>query len=417
MIKFWMSAILMGASLTLIVPSATAQRDRDKKETSTVSKSGREDKKPQSSSKFVKAYGKVSELYEADDFAGALDALAKLEAGKTTPYEKAKIHQLRGFVHYNQEQMPEAIASFEAALATDALPNAEHFPLKLTIAEMYHVNEQFAESIVAFDDWAKDGDPITGNNWALQAKNYFDQEDYENTLVYIDKAYATGEAPQRAWAQMKANSLLTLGRVEDSIAFGREVLAKSPDDLEFVNFLTVQMLEGEKAQDAVALLEGYRSQGKMTEENLYLNLYVAYRDLDRPKDAAAAMREGVDKGIVQKAKDRMLQIGEAYYDAEDLTAALDFFRQGAELSPDDGTADLYAGQILLDQEKPQEARIALSRAIEKGKIKQLGNAYYNLGIAEMDSGNEAAAAAAFRQAKGFPESQKNAEQALKSLGL
>ena len=72
--------------------------------------------------------------------------------------------------------------------------------------------------------------------------------------------------------------------------------------------------------------------------------------------------------------------------------------------------------MLLDQEKPKEAREALTAAIQKGNLRQPGNAYYQLGIAELDSDNEAAAIAAFKKAQGYPESNKNATQALKSLG-
>lgn len=417
MVKFrLMAALLVGGALALAVMPADAARDRKKEDKAAVSKTGREDKKPQSGQKFVKAYGKAADLYEADQYAEALAALANLDTPKATPYERAKISQLRGFIHYNQDELPEAIGQFKAALATDALNNAEHFSLMLTLAELYHMNDQLAESAEMFNKWTLDAEAITGRNWALQAKNYFDQDDYEQTLVYIDKAFASGDKPERAWQQMKANALLSLERTDEAIAFGREVLAAAPDDAEFVNFLTALLLENDKPKDAFDILEGMRAQGKLNKENLYINLYVAYRDLDRAKDGAMVLKEGIDKGIVGKTRDRFLQIGEAYYDAEDLGNALDAFRQAAGLSPDDGTADLYVGQVLLDQEKPQEARGSFATAIQKGNLRQLGNAYYQLGIAELDSDNEAAAIAAFQKAKGFPESAKNATQALKSLG-
>lgn len=417
MVKFrLMAALLLGGALAVGVAPVDAARDRKKEEKATVSKTGREDKKPQSSQKFVKTYGKIADLYEADQYDEALAGLAKLETPKSSAYERGKIAQLRGFIYYNQDQLPEAIEQFKAAIATDALSNEEHFQLKLTLAELYHMNDQLTESAAAFDDWTRDAEKITGRNWALQAKNYFDQDDFEQTLVYIDKAFATGDKPERAWQQMKANALLSLERTDEAIAFGREVLAAAPDDAEFVNFLTALLLDADKPQDALTILEGLRQQGKLTKENLYINLYVAYRDLERAKEGAAAMLEGIEKGIVGKTKDRYLQIGEAYYDSEDLPAALDAFRKSAELSSSDGTADLYVGQVLLDQEKPQEARAAFSAAIQKGNLRQLGNAYYQLGIAELDSDNEAAAIAAFQKAQGFPESAKNATQALKSLG-
>lgn len=415
MIKFrLMAAMLLGGALALSV--APVEAARKKEETVSVSKTGRKDKPATSSQKFAKAYGKVADLYEAEQYEEALAGLQKLDTPKATPYERAKIEQMRGYIAYNQDDLETAIAAFKRALETDALINTEHFQLKLTLAELYHMNDQLPESAAAFDDWLKDAETITGRNWALQAKNYYDQDDYEKALEYIDKAYATGDAPERAWAQMKANALLSLERTPEAIAFGREVLAKTPDDAEFVNFLTALLLDAEQPQEAVTILENLRTQGKLDKENLYVNLYAGYRDLDKPVDGAKLLSEGIEKGIVKPSRDRYLQIGEAYYDAEDLPNALTYFRKSAEMSPSDGTADLYAGQVLLDQENPKEARTAFAAAIQKGNLKQLGNAYYQLGIAELDSENEAAAVAAFQKAQGFPESQKNATQALKSLG-
>jgi predicted Zn-dependent protease len=416
MFKFrLMAALLLGSALALSVAPVDAARKKEK-ETTSVSKTGRTDKKPISSKNFVKSYGKIAEQYEADQYDAALAGLQKLDSPKLSAYEKAKVAQLRGFIYYNQDQVPEALEQFSAAFATDALPNEEHFQLKLTKAELYHINDQLTESAAAFDDWLRDAEKVTGRNWALQAKNYFDQDDYTQALLYIDKAFATGDKPERAWQQMKANSLLSLERTDEAIAFGRQVLAEAPDDAEFVNFLTALLLDADKPGDAMQLLEGLRAEGKLSKENLYVNLYAAYRDLERPKDAAAVMKEGLDKGIVKPSRDRYLQVGEAFYDSEDLVNALESFQQSAQLSDSDGTADLYVGQVYLDQEKPKEARVAFTAAIQKGNLRQLGNAYYQLGIAELDSDNEAAAIAAFKKAQGYPESAKNATQALKSLG-
>ena len=425
MIKFrLLTALLLGGALAMSVLPVDAARDRDEKNQKSQkkapaeapSKTGRIGKAPKSSQKFSTAYGKVSEKYEADDFDGALADLTKLENAKNTEYEVAKISQLRGFIYYNQDDLPKAVESFKKALATDALSNAEHFQIKLTLAELYHINDQLPESIAAFNDWLRDAETVTGRNWALQAKNYFDQDDFAQTLVFIDKAFATGDKPERAWQQMKANSLLSLERTDEAIAFGKQVLVASPDDVEFINFQSALLLDADKSQDALDMLEPLRAAGKLTKENVWINLYVAYRNLEKPKEAAAVLREGMDKGIVTKTKEHLLQIGEAYYDSEDLTNALSYFQQSAAASSDDGNSDLFAGQVLLDQEKPKEARTAFAAAIQKGKLKQLGNAYYQLGVAELDSDNEAGAIAAFKKAQAYPESAKNATQALKSLG-
>jgi tetratricopeptide (TPR) repeat protein len=409
-------SLLLGAAFVLAVSPVVDARERKDKKEMSVSKSGRVDKDPRGSAKFGKAFEKIVKAYDAEEYDKVLAELDKLDTPKASPYEKAKIEQIRGFVYYNQDKIPEAIQAMQAAIATDALNNEEHFQLKLTVAELYHMNDQLQESIAAFDDWLKDAEKVSGRNWAMQAKNYYDQDDYAKALEYLDKAYATGEKPEKAWYQMKANALLSLGRNDEALAFGREVLAANPDDLDFVNFLTALLVDADQHAEAITMLEGLRSQGKMDKENLYNNLYVAYRETERSKEAAEVLLEGLNKGVVSPKKERYLQVGEAFYDAEDLPNALANFRKAAEMSPDDGTPDLYAGQVLLDQQKPQEARIAFATAIQKGNLRQLGNAYYQLGIAELDSNNEAAAVAAFKKAQQYPESQKNATQTLKSMG-
>lgn len=409
-------SLLLGAAFVLAVSPVVDARERKDKKEMTVSKSGRVDKEPKGSAKFGKAFEKIVKAYDAEEYDKVLAELDKLDTPKALPYEKAKIEQIRGFVYYNQDMVAEAIAAMKAAVATDALGNEEHFQLKLTVAELYHMNDQLPESAAAFDDWLKDAETVSGRNWALQAKNYYDQDDYEKALEYIDKAFATGEKPEKAWQQMKANALLSLERTDEAIVFGQEVLASNPDDLEFTNFLSALLVDAGQHAQAITMLEGLRSQGRMDKENLYNNLYAAYRESDRAKEAAAVLVEGLDKGVVRPVKERYLQVGEAFYDSEDLPNALANFRKAAELSPDDGTPDLYVGQVLLDQEKPQEARGAFAAAIQKGKLRQLGNAYYQLGIAELDSNNEAAAVAAFKKAQEYPESQKNAAQTLKSMG-
>ena len=85
MVKFrLMAALLLGGALAVGVAPVDAARDRKKEEKATVSKTGREDKKPQSSQKFVKTYGKIADLYEADQYDEALAGLAKLETPKSS---------------------------------------------------------------------------------------------------------------------------------------------------------------------------------------------------------------------------------------------------------------------------------------------------------------------------------------------
>lgn len=196
-----------------------------------ISKSGRINPKAQSSSTFGRAYQRAVKHYQDDEYDQTLAALAKLRSSKNTAYELSKIEQLTAYVHFNEDRIEEAVASFRAAIAADGLDNLEHFQAKLAMAEMLQMNDQFAESNEAYLDWLKDAETVEGRHYARIAKNYYDQDDYESALRYIDLAYATGDEPERAWSQMKANMLLNLERSDEAIVFAAASWLNHPTTL------------------------------------------------------------------------------------------------------------------------------------------------------------------------------------------
>ena len=67
MFKFRLiGALMLGCALAMSVAPVDAARERKKDEKVSVSKTGRTDKPPQSSQKFVKAYTKAVDQHESD---------------------------------------------------------------------------------------------------------------------------------------------------------------------------------------------------------------------------------------------------------------------------------------------------------------------------------------------------------------
>ena len=98
--------------------------------------------------KISKAYDLVGEdkLDEADKL---LDEV--LSDTKLTPYAKALASYVKGQIKSQKDDNAGAIAVMKTAVDLDAMPNSNQFPAMFALAQLYLVEEKYAESITALD--------------------------------------------------------------------------------------------------------------------------------------------------------------------------------------------------------------------------------------------------------------------------
>ena len=77
-----------------------------------------------------------------------------------------------------------------------------------------------------------------------------------------------------------------------------------------------------------------------------------------------------------------------------------------------GEVDYYRGSLLLNNDRAKEATQVIQQAITKGGLKETGKAYLMLGDAYNQIDDLPHAREAWTKAKGYPDSQKAAEQRL-----
>lgn len=359
---------------------------------------------------------------QAKDYDGALAEVAKLEAEKkVNNYERAKAMQIRSQIASDRGEMREAARYLEQAVALDILPNAEHFQAMLIIAQIYSSESAYETSVQWFDRWLADAETVEGRHWILQAQNYYYLDDFEKTVELVDKAFATGDEPHSSWAQLKANSLYELERFEDAAAFAREMKLRFADNPElraqFLGMEASAYVEADDYEQALAVLEDAKSQGWVDTEVQWKQLYQLYFEDEQYAQAAATIEEAIAAGKLQRTASLLSDLGDAHYLQDNLPKALAAFGEAASLSTDDGHADMQRGHILLDQEKDKEAEAAIQAALEKGNLKQEGNAWYLLCLAQYNQGKSSVATQSCRKSQGFDESRTNATQLLRSMGV
>lgn len=421
--KLW--ALLPMLLVLGLQPIDTAQAQKKKTEdvAAAASKTGRVDpKEARTSGKktqdiLVAAY----ELSYDEDYDGALAKIAELEAQpKINNYERAKALQMRSQIAADRDQMREAASYLEQAVALDILPNVEHFQAMLIISQIYAQEEQYELSNHWFQRWEADANVVTGNHWAMLAQNYYYMDDFEKAVEIIDKAFATGEEPLPAWSQLKANSLYELERYEDAASFAREQKMRFVDDPalrgQFLGMEAGAYVEADNYPQALAVLEDAKGKGWLDKDVQWRQLYQLYFESEQYAKAGAALEEAMGNGMLPRDARTLSDLGDALYLQEKLADALAAFGQAAALSADDGHADLQRGHILLDQEKDGEAESAIRTALDKGKLRQEGNAWYLLCLAQYNQNKTSVAAESCRKGLAFDESRQNAQQLLKMMG-
>lgn len=415
-------ATALGLGLAGMSPDVHAQRGKQAKPEviEVLAGSGRKNPKSVTSRDGARNLQKAIDLFYEDDEAKSQEALdlvnRQLETNtKLTAYERAKFNQLKAQLLNDRDDIDGAIDAAKAALTPDGLPNIEYLDSKYNLAVMLSNAERYDESIEVANAWAADAPKMTSGVAVLQARNYYDLERYDKAIEWIDQAFATGDEAQRPWFQIRVNSLYSLERYDDAISYLTELLAKQPGQPDFLNLLVNSYIEKEDYTNALRVLVEAQAAGQLVNETQHVQIYQLYTNTDQPLKAAETLEAFLAGGQIKPTATRYIDLGEAWYEAEKPEQALAAFQKGAELSPDNGSAEAWMGALLLDMNKAREAKVALESALRKGNIKHEGNAYYNMALVQMELGEDAAAKVNAEKALGYPQTRAAAESLLKNL--
>src|SRR3546814_7683211 len=100
----------------------------------------------------------------------------------------------------------------------------------------------------------------------------------------------------------------------EAAAIAEAQLAKNPDDKKLqMNMASIYLQSGQDDK-AIALLEGMRAKGQLTEERGYRNLFALYLNSEgREKEGIAVIKEGLEKGVIKPDYQTYVALGQAYY--------------------------------------------------------------------------------------------------------
>lgn len=355
-----------------------------------------------------RTYRRISAVHEQlgnEEYAEAKKTLEAMLKGSLNDYEVAVVEQTMGYVYAGQGQYAQAVPHFERSLNADALPNAGHFGLMYSLAQLYVALEppQHQKSLDLVLQYLSFQCDPPAPAFMLVGQNYASMNKYVEALPWVQKAIAkNGDKTPESWYLLELAIYFETKDYDSAANLLTSMVARWPDKIKYWEMLSSAYQQQEKDKEALSVLMLAYQQGMVTEEKKILNVVRMNMFLETPYMAGTVLeREIAAKRVEENQKNLELLLGA-------WTAAREFDRAIAtidRLAPyhSDGEIFVQKAQLLMEKGQWADTIAAARQAIDKGGLKKPGGAYLMIGIAANELSDWQQAMDALKEAKRFDD--------------
>jgi tetratricopeptide (TPR) repeat protein len=421
-------ALATAIALSLVSGASIARdsKPQEKKEALYPNATRAEPKLDLKSEKDQKALNEGLDAANNGEKDKAMQILQPLADGSGTSSKYAQALALQGIANmkYNDGDIKGAIATLKQALDIGVMPNDTYFQLKYMYTQFLVADEQYAPALQSLQEWRNEGKKETADSYGLEGNIDYRLEKYPEAIAAITKAKSMPDAkPQGSWDQILAASYAETGQGDKAAALATEALQKNPNDATAINNAASSLIQAQKYPEAIQLLEKARSAGAFKDETQYVNLAKVYlidgqdhteRQASNAGKAAAVLKEGFDKGVVQKSGENYNLLGDSYVTGDDMKNALAAYQEAAKVATN-GEPALKVARVQLQENQYAAAEKSATDAISKG-VQHKGQAYMLRAEAKRGQKNKQGAIADMKLAAQDPETSAKANAWLKTAG-
>ncbi|WP_409425971.1 tetratricopeptide repeat protein [Pseudoalteromonas sp. RW-H-Ap-1] len=361
---------------------------------------------------------RAQKLADDGDSKAGLDALDSIQVRSSSmnSYEIAMMHNFYGFIYYNENDLPKAIASFEKVIAEDGIPETLRLSTTFSLAQLAMANSDYKKVIAFLDKWdAINTKPKTDAYYLLRAQTYYQLKDYEQGLSYITQAInlsdSEGKVPKENWLVLQRAMYYSLNQT-DKVVDVLERMVKLYNKPEY--WVQLAGMYGETGQEKqqLSVLEAAYQQGFLTSKSDLRQLAQVYLYNQLAYKAANVMSKAIEQGIAEPTAKNYAFVAEAMIQAKEDAKSISYFTKAAERS-EHGKYEQRLAEVYVNTEQYEEAADAARKALDKGGLDFESNAFVALGMAQYNMQNFDASILAFEQAEKHKKSQRLAQQWIK----
>ena len=339
------------------------------------------------------------------------EALKNLEAAEQksplTAYDKLKIDEFKANCYVRLNNLKAAQTSYEAMLATGALP-PEELPKHYRALFQLAASNQQGSKAIEYGKQAFEAGSMQTNDLLIMSQLYYQQKDCKNSGVWGDRAVAAfkkaGEAPKEVLYQIRLQCAADAGQTSAEISALYDLVRLTNKTSYWNNLIRLERQDERDDHNTLMIYRVMYDTASMQADTDYIEMAQLLGDAALPGEAQMVLEKlmstsGVLKDDHKERTTRLLNSMKTRADADKKgLPSLD-----AEANKNAaGQLDVKLGEVYFGAGDYQGAVTAITRGIGKGQIKQMDEAYVYLGRAQVQLKNIAEAKKAFTGLKSVP---------------
>src|ERR1700731_3499721 len=338
------------------------------------------------------------------------EALKNLEAAEQksplTAYDKLKIDEFKANCYVRLNNLKAAQTSYEAMLATGALP-PEELPKHYRALFQLAASNQQGTKAIEYGKQAFEAGSMQTNDLLIMSQLYYQQKDCKNSGVWGDRAVAAfkkaGEAPKEVLYQIKLQCASDASEPAAEISALYDLVRLTNKTSYWNNLIRLERQDERDDHNTLMIYRVMYDTNSVQVDTDYIEMAQLLGDAALPGEAQMVLEKLIGSGVLKddhkERTNRLLNAMKTRADADKKgLPALD-----AEASKNPaGQLDVKLGEVYFGAGDFQGAVTAITRGIGKGQIKQMDEAYVYLGRAQVQLKNIAEAKKAFTGLKSVP---------------
>jgi tetratricopeptide (TPR) repeat protein len=393
---------LFEAGLTGI-EDAQAQRAKREKPKTKASKSV--------SDKVNKELLKAQVAIEEGSEAEAIAILNRLLQTEMKPFERAVVLRMSGGLLANSGDYTRAISAFERAERLNAFEEKEQADLLYFLGQLYLAEDRVDDAIRALERWfAQAGETASAQAYFTLAQAYAIKENYRRALQLSEDGLAKArlaEDLRENWFRFVSSMYYQNKQVKNMQTLLREMVGLFPGKQVYWSQLssTYAILEDDTTAYHMRVMMDL--QGMILKSNDFSTLAQLHVFNDVPIRGVDVMQRGFASERVEKTSKNYETLAMSFQEAREWKKAIPPLSEAASRS-DDGDLYVRLCQSYLIERQYSRAERACAQGVNKGKLKDTGNAWMLLGTARYSQDKLVEARKAFVTASRYERSEKNA---------
>jgi tetratricopeptide (TPR) repeat protein len=341
--------------------------------------------------------GAAAKEVDAGDPQEATRLLQKLRLPRLNPYERALVYRMLAHIAYGANESEQAIEYFLKFLEEEVLPIRDEARVRFNIAQLNLSLQRWQEAIDWLNRWllyVDDPDPL---GFYLMGISYYQLEDFDAAIVQTKRAVEFPKEPRESWLRLLAALYSQKQDYENAAPVLEELVLRFPKKQYWVQLSLIYGAH-ENYRRSLSVQQVAYAQGYLTEDKELRRLARSYLYHDLPYPAAQILEKALEDSAIARDSEALELLANSWIAAREYERSLGPLRNAAELS-EDGNLYVRLGQVHMQSEAWSEASALLEKAIEKGGLKDPGNAELLLGIAYYNGAQVALARSYFLRAR------------------